>query len=222
MRTIYHLPLDPGSRVIRIVLGEKGLDYQVKAEKIWERREAFLAMNPAGEVPVLVEPDGTVICDWTVIAEYLEEVYPETSLLGREPVDRAEVRRLAMWYGNKFNREVTENLVTEKLMKRFLGQGQPDSGAIRAGLLNIHYHLDYVGWLTDRRRWLAGDYFSLADIVAAAHLSALDYIGDVPWNEHGNAKDWYARVKSRPSMRPLLHDMVPGSPPPKHYADLDF
>src|SRR3546814_14743817 len=86
-------------------------------------------------------------------------------------------------------------------MKRFLKLGTPNSGAIRAGLANIHYHLEYIAWLSDRRRWLAGDAFSRADIVAAAELSAVDYIGDVTWAEHGGAQDWYARVKSRSEER---------------------
>jgi glutathione S-transferase len=93
---------------------------------------------------------------------------------------------------------------------------------VRAGHANIHVHLDYIGWLTDRRAWLAGEHFSLADIAAAAELSAVDYVGDVPWDAHERARDWYARVKSRPSFRPILGDHVPGAPPPKHYADLDF
>ena len=117
---------------------------------------------------------------------------------------------------------MTEPLVGEKMMKRFLGLGEPNSAAIRAGKANLGYHLDYITFLVERRRWLAGDHFSLADISAAAHLSALDYLGDVPWDAHDPAKEWYARIKSRPSFRPLLADHIPGAPPPKHYADLDF
>ena len=71
-------------------------------------------------------------------------------------------------------------------------------------------------------KWLAGDALSLADIAAAAHLSAIDYLGDVPWSDHEVAKEWYARIKSRPSFRPLLTDHIPGLAPPKHYTDLDF
>jgi glutathione S-transferase len=82
--------------------------------------------------------------------------------------------------------------------------------------------LDYIGYLTEQRRWIAGDELTLADITAAAHLSCVDYLGDVPWSDHPNAKDWYARIKSRPSFRPLLGDHIPGAPPPPHYADLDF
>lgn len=205
-----------------MTLREKGVEFELKEENVQDRRAEFLAMNPAGEVPVLVEPDGAVIADSGAICEYLEDVYPDPPLIGTAPLGRAEVRRLLAWFEGKFDREVTRNLLGEKFMKRFMGLGQPDSQAIRAGHANIHYHLDYIGYLSERRRWLAGDEFSLADIAAAAHLSVLDYIGDVPWKTHEPAKDWYARVKSRPSFRPLLADRIPGAPPPEHYADLDF
>ena len=222
MRVLFHLSIDPGSRKIRILLREKQLDFELKAEKIWERREGFLKLNPAGEVPVLLEEDGTTIPDHQVIAEYLEDCYPESSLMGRTPLDRAETRRLANWFDNKFAREVTENLVNEKILKRFIGLGEPHSASIRAGHANIHHHLDYIAWLCDRRRWLAGDDFSLADVAAAAQISAVDYLGDVPWSDNPGAKDWYARVKSRPSVRPILADYIPGIVPPKYYADPDF
>jgi len=223
MRTLFHLWLDPACRKIRLILGEKDLDFQMKVEKIWERREDFLALSPSGELPVLIEDDGIVLPDHQVIAAYLEEAYPEPTLLDSpDPAARAEVRRLSNWFDAKFRREVTDNLVEEKVMKRFLGLGAPDSQAIRAGKANIGYHLDYIGWLSERRRWMAGDNFSQADIAAAAQLSCLDYLGDVPWEKHEAAKDWYARVKSRPSFRPLLADRSPGINPPAHYADLDF
>jgi glutathione S-transferase len=222
MRKLYHLWLSPDCRAVRIVLKEKGLDYELVVEKVWERREDFLAINPAGEVPVLIEHDGRALCGSTPICEFVDEVYPNRALIGADPAARAETRRLVGWFDGKFAREVTDNLVFEKLMKRFMGMGEPDSAAIRAGQHNIHYHLDYIGYLAERRSWLAGDDFSLADIAAAAHLSCLDYLGDVPWEDHQPAKDWYARVKSRPSFRPLLADHIPGLPPPRHYADLDF
>ena len=222
MRTLYHLWLHPFSRKVRIVLAEKKLDFELKIEKIWERRTEFLALNPAGDVPVLIESDGTTLANSQVICEYLEEVYPETDLLGSDPVQRAETRRLACWFDVKFSNEVTDNLVGEKLMKRFLRLGEPHGLSIRAGHANIHYHLDYIGFLTEKRNWLAGDVFSLADIAAAAHLSSVDYIGDVPWEEHQAAREWYAKVKSRPSFRPLLSDRIPGFTPATHYEDTDF
>ena len=222
MRLLYHLILSSFSRKVRIVLAEKGLDFDLRAEKVWQRRPEFLALNPAGQVPVLVEDDGTVIADSSVVAEYLEEAYPKPALMAGDAKTRAEVRRLAAWFDLKFYREVTRNLTGEKVQKRFLRLSEPSSEAIRAGHANLPVHLDYIGWLMERRTWLAGDDFSLADIAAAAQISTLDYIGDVPWDKHNGAKDWYARIKSRPSFRPLLADHIPGLPPPKEYADLDF
>ncbi len=222
MRILYHLPLSPFSRTVRVVLHEKNLDFTAMIERVWERRPEFLALNPAGEVPVLIEPDGTVLAGGEAIVEYLDEVYRERILIGLNPVDRAEVRRLSAWFNNKMNQEVTQNLLGEKIMRRLEKSGQPNSLLIRAGHANLPHHLDYIGYLVERRRWLAGDHFTLADITAAAQLSSLDYLGDVPWNEHEPAKEWYARIKCRPSFRPLLADAVPGLSPPRHYADLDF
>ena len=222
MATLHHLPLDPFSRKIRLILVEKGIAFDLAAEKVWERRPEFLALNPAGEVPVWVEDDGTVVADHWAIAPYLDETRPDPPLFGDAPRAAAEVRRLAAWFDVKFNRDVTVNLAGEKVMKRFLGRGQPDSSAIRAGRQNIQVHLGYIAWLADRRAWLAGDRLSVADLAAASHLSVVDYIGDVPWDDHPAAKDWYARIKSRPSFRPLLADHIAGLTPPDHYADLDF
>ena len=220
MRTLFHLWLHPFSRKVRITLAEKSLDFTAQIENIWERRTEFLALNPAGDVPVLIEQDGTTLANSQVICEYLEEVYPEVNLLGKDPVQRSETRRLVSWFDVKFNREVTENIVGEKLMKRFLKLGEPHGPAIRAGHANIHYHLDYIGFLTEKRKWLAGDNFSLADIAAAAHLSAIDYIGDVPWEEHQAARTWYDRIKERKSFQPLLEDRIPGFDPVDVYEDM--
>ncbi len=222
MRVLYHQWLSPFARKVRVILKEKDLEFTLKAERVWERRPEFLALNPAGEVPVLIEPEGAVLAGSEAIVEYLDEVYRDKPLIGQDPLDRAEVRRLVGWFDVKMNREVTENLLGEKMMRRLSGAGQPNSLAIRAGHANLPYHLDYIGYLMERRRWLAGDFFSVADIAAAAQLSCLDYLGDVPWDAHEPAKEWYARIKSRPSFRPLLADHLPGMPPPKHYADLDF
>ncbi|MCM8732748.1 glutathione S-transferase [Azospirillum oryzae] len=222
MRTLYHHPIHALSRTARVMLAEKALPFEPVVERPWERRTDFLKLNPAAEVPVLVEEDGTVVAGGLAVIEYLEEAYPDTPLLPREIAARAEVRRVADWFLNKFDREVTENLVGEKLIKRLSGQGHPFAPAIRAGLANVTYHLDYIAFLSERRPWLAGSVFTLADIAAAAQLSCLDYIDNVPWDRSPEAKDWYARIKSRPSFRALLADNITGCPPPKHYADLDF
>jgi len=222
MRTLYHLPLSPFARKVRLVLAEKRLPFELRVEKVWERRPEYLELNPAGTVPTLIEDNGLVIPDSGVICEYLDEAYPDSGLMGRTLAERVEVRRLAAWFDGKFATEVTQNLVGEKFMRRLAGRGNPDPSAIRTGYVALRYHLDYIGWLAETRKWLAGGSMSLADFAAAAHLSSLDFIGDVDWNLSAPAKEWYARVKSRPSFRPLLADRVSGTTPPAHYADLDF
>jgi glutathione S-transferase len=222
MWTLYHQPLSAFCRKVRLFLGEKRIDCELRLEAPWERREDFLALNPAGEVPVLENVDGTTLADSQAICEYVEDMQPEPRLIGADASERAEVRRLVGWFDRKFNAEVTENLVGEKVFKRLLRSGHPDSLAIRAGHQNIRGHLDYISFLMERRTWLAGDSLTLADLAAAGHLSCVDYIGDVPWDQFEEAKTWYARLKSRPSFRPLLADYLPGLAPASVYADLDF
>lgn len=222
MRVLYHQWLSPFCRKVRIVLAEKKLDFELRLEPVWDQRSEFLALNPAGDLPVLMESDGTVLADSAAITEYLEETVPEPALLPGTPLDRAETRRLVAWFDIKFDGEVTGNLVGQKVMSRLLRRGHPDSGAIRAGHANVRAHLDYISFLMERRNWLAGDRLTLADICAAAHLSCVDYLGDVPWDAYEEAKTWYARMKSRPSFRGILGDAIPGLPPVQAYADLDF
>ncbi len=223
MRTLYHHWLCPFSRKVRVVLAEKKLPFELVLEPVWERRPEFIALNPANDVPVLIEPGGEVLADSAAIVEYLDEKIEDPPLLGNDLLVRAEVRRLINWFDIKFNREVTINLVGEKVVKRQMGYtGGPDSQAVRTGFAHLGQHLAYLGRLADERKWLAGEIFSLADIAAAAHLSTVDYMGDLPWDDYPEVKDWYARVKSRPSFRPLLADQLPGLRPPPHYADLDF
>lgn len=222
MRVLYHLPLSPYARKVRLVLAEKRLPFEVRVEKVWERRPEYLEMNPAGTVPTLIEDNGLVIPDSGVICEYLDEAYPDTGLMGRTLAERVEVRRLTAWFDGKFATEVTRNLLGEKHMRRLAGRGNPDPSAIRTGYTALRYHMEYVGWLAENRKWLAGSNLSVADFAAAAHLSALDFISDVDWRFSVPAKDWYARMKSRPSFRGVLADRVPGVIPPAHYLDLDF
>ncbi len=223
MRVLHHLPFSADCRLVRLLLAELRVPAELVEERVWDRPPGLFRLNPAGEVPVLVEPeDGPVVVDAWPIVEHLCDTVPGGGLIGADPPARAETRRLLSWFGRKLAREVTENLAGEKILKRLMRRGQPCSEAIRAGHANIHYHLDYVDFLAEQRRWLAGDRLSVADLAAAAQLSVIDYLGDVPWLEHAEAKDWYARLKSRPSFRPLLEDRLPGMAPAAHYDDLDF
>ncbi|PIE14728.1 MAG: glutathione S-transferase [Rhodobacterales bacterium] len=221
MNRLYHVPLSPFCRKVRLSLAEKKIEVELVEEKYWRREADFMRRNPAGKVPVL-KMDGVTMSDSSAICEYLEEVCPNPPLLPNGAKERLEVRRLVGWFDDKFHHDVTANLLYERVNKKMMSQGYPDSGKIKTGARQIKYHLDYMGWLLDQRRWLAGAQMSLADFAAAAHLSALDYICDVDWNRNQNVREWYAKIKSRPAFRSILADQVSGFPPPRHYTDLDF
>jgi glutathione S-transferase len=230
MLTLFHHPFCPHSRFVRLILEELGLSAQLVEERVWERRQEFLVLNPAGTTPVLVEEGMPAVPGAAIIAQYLDETRsiaaPSLRLLPAKAAERIEVRRLTNWFNDKFFAEASGPLMTERVYKRFIpaadGGGPPDIETMRAAQSNIKYHLAYIGWLVRRRDWLAGDRLTYADLSAAAHLSAVDYLGDVPWHEDETAKAWYARIKSRPSFRALLGETLPGLAPSPSYANLDF
>lgn len=236
MYTLYHAPLCPASRFTRLILAEYGLNPKEIEENVHKRRPDFLQLNPAGNVPTLVEKkedeskEPIVLPGPWVIAEYIDETLGKDMgskrLMPQEALERAEVRRLMEWFFDKFSKEVSHWILHEKVEKYQLisegNGGPPDMNAIRIAKHNIRTHLHYIGWLASRRNWLAGDTLSYADFAAAAHLSCLDYLADVPWDANKNAKEWYARIKSRPSFRNLLTDRILGHTPPTYYTDLDF
>ena len=222
MNTLYHLPFSANSRLVRVALSEKKIDVKLIVEPIWERRDSFLSLNPEGQVPVLLNKHNIPLSGASVIIEWLDDMSSENSLIGHDINFRAEARRIMFWFNNKFSSEVESSIVYEKIMKVFMGKGNPDANILRVGRKNLITHMQYIDWLSKNRDWLAGTSFSIADISASANLSILDYLGEIKWKDFSYAKEWYARVKSRPSFRGVLLDKIPGLLPPKNYSDLDF
>ncbi len=221
--TLYHSPLCPFSRQVRVLLFEKAIPHSLIIEKPWERRPEFLRLNPMGDVPVLVEADGHVVMHHNAICEYVNETTPVPPMLGETPRGRAEIRRLTGLFNTSFYADVVKPLVGERALKVVQGSSQPPSSAlIRAGRENLKGYLSYIGWTAARRPYLGGRAASMADIAAAAHLSLLDYLGEISWEEHPDAKLWYIKIKSRPSFNSLLQDRLVGIIPATTYADLDF
>ncbi|WP_036486300.1 glutathione S-transferase family protein [Nitratireductor basaltis] len=230
MLTLFHHPLYASCRFVRITCGEYGDELALIEERPWMRRREFLSLNPAGTIPVLLAEGDHPIVGATVIGEYLDETRGaykrDKRLMAEDSIQRAEIRRLVDWYLVKTDGDVTRHLVRERALKPMMagaqGGGAPDSGAIRAARANIAQHMKYTNWLAASRDWLAGPRMSYADIAAAASLSILDYLGEIRWGEYEAARDWYSRMKSRPSFRAILADRVRGLAPASHYADLDF
>jgi len=227
MLTLFHHPLYASCRFVRIAIGEYGEEMSLIEERPWTRRKEFLALNPAGNIPVLLAEGDHPVVGASPIAEYLDETrgvfQRERRLMAEDSLARAEIRRLMEWYLVKTESEVTKHLVHERALKPLMGgEGAPDSGAIRAARANVRQHLKYTNWLAATRDWLAGPKLSYADVAAAATFSILDYMGEIEWREFEAARDWYSRMKSRPSFRPLLAERVRGLAPASHYSDIDF
>lgn len=230
MPTLYHHPMSAASRFIRLVLSEYGFQAELVEEQTWEMRREFLSLNPAGTLPVYVDDSMRVLAGAFVISEFIDETHGvlkrDRRLFAEDPFQRAEIRRLTEWFLLKMEQDVTRPLARERVhklqMPPTLGGGAPDSKVLRTARGNIRQHLKYLSWLAGSRPWLAGDRLSYADLAAGASVSVLDYLGEIDWTEAPVAKDWYQRLKSRPSFRPLLTERIRGLTPVSHYADLDF
>ncbi len=221
MSLLIHNSLSPQSRKSRLIMAEYKMLFILKEEQPWNLSSEFMRFNPQGELPVLIL-DGKTICGSYSITEYIEESQDKHLLMPQDKFERAEVRRLIDWFDNKFYNEVYKYIVTEKIIKRFQQKGSPNSQVLKAGLNNLKFHLEYIDFLADNNNYLAGNSLTLADLTAAAHLSIIDYIGDIPWSEYKNAKLWYAKIKSRPSFKELLKDNIKGITPSINYSNLDF
>ncbi len=222
MWQLYQFPLCPFSRKTRLALSEKGVGYDLKREYPWDGSDLFFSLNPAGRTPVLHDPAKRLaLIDSQAICEYFEETTDKTPLILGSATQRAEIRRLTAFFDQAFFADVTHPLLHEKMKKRLVLRIAPDSGTLRNAMRLAHEHLDYIDWLVDNRRWLAGSQLSLADFAAAAQISVADYLGGIDWGGHDGAHGWYRVMKSRPSFRPLLTEKMDGLPPPRHYADVN-
>jgi glutathione S-transferase len=230
MPVLYHHPMSTASRFVRLIFSEYGVQADLIEEQIWEKRKDFLALNPAGALPVYVDDNMRALCGATIISEFVDEtsgvLKRDRRLLAEDPFQRAEIRRLTEWFLNKMEQDVTRPLARERVFKLFMahdqGGGAPDSKVLRTSRNNIRQHMRYLDWLTSSRTWLAGERMTYADLAAASAISVLDYLGEIDWNEWRQIKEWYQRIKSRPGFRPLLSDRIRGVTPVSHYADLDF
>ncbi len=225
MYRLYHHPICPFSRKVRILLAAKEIGFDLIQENFWERRKELIAMNAAGTVPVLFDNgNAAVISNSAVIIEYLEEKHQETkSFLGNSLLERAEVRRLQNWFDEKFYHEVGKYILNERFFNRYLpGAHSPDSEILRVARSNLNIHMSYIEYILETRKYMAGDHISIADFAAAAQVSVVDYFGDINWNHYSSVKDWYCLIKSHKIFGEILKDKLPNVVPPEWYSKLDF
>lgn len=226
MRLLYHWPLDPDSRQVRLVLGERKLRFTLEKVTPWAVSEEFMHLCVEAKPPCLIENINgkkIVLSTSRAICEYLTDTAcNREALMPISNIDRAEVRRLCQWFDVKFAGDVNSYIIGERIEKSKMGGGAPDPSVLRTGREHLRFHLEYLSWLLEQNDWLACDTRSLADFAACAHISSLDYLGEINWDHWPILKNWYQRLKSRPSFRPLLKDRIAGIYPASHYDNLDF
>lgn len=225
MYRLYFHSLCPFSRKVRIHLSAKEIDFELIQENFWQRRKEFIAMNPAGTVPVLFDNENSaLIIDSSVIIEYIEENNLNTkNFIGDNSLKRAECRRIQRWFDEKFYNEVTKHILNERYFNRYLPESKsPDSEVLRVARRNLNIHLGYIEYLLESRKYLGGEQISVADFSSASHISVLDYFGDINWHHYPQAKDWYCLIKSHKIFNDILQDKIPNINPPEWYTKLDF
>ena len=222
---LFHFPFDPGSRAARLALGEAKLAFEETLVRPWETDCPVRGLNPSGMPPVLQTTHNgkpLTLCEASAILGWIEDQQKTPLLLPADPAERAEARRLTAWFERLFTDDVNAVLLHERMEKPLLRLGPPEARALRDGRAALKDHLVMLEGLAAGREWLAGRRLSQADLIAAAHLSVLDYFGELPWKSQPALKLWYMKIKSRPCFRPLLADRFQGLAAAPHYADLDF
>lgn len=218
---LYCYTLCPFSRTVRVILNENSVEYTVMNVKLQDDILNFKTENEWLHLPVLVidNKKKTQISGEAAILFYLYE----NKIITRLPMEKAlEIERIVERFNSFFFADVSWKLLSEKVLFYKESGHYPDSSAIRSATNKIKSYMEELAWFIDRRNWLAGDDFSLADITVASHLSCIDYLGAIDWNNYELVKNWYMRVKCRPSFQPLLFERVPGILPVSTYSALDF
>lgn len=197
-----HTSIGPNPRVVKMFLAEKGLELPfVKVDLMGgeNRREPYNAqVNRAGQTPALELDNGSTITEITAVCEYLEERQPSPPLIGTTPEERATTR---MWtrrvdlkvcepMANGFR--YAEGLPLFQSRMRCLPEAAPGLKAVAQ---------DGVEWLEGEFKgpWIAGDRFTLADILLFAFFDFGGQVGQPLDAKFAKLTDWFARVKARPS-----------------------
>jgi len=223
MYKLYHFPLCPFSRKVRIVMHEKKINFSLKEEKFWKARTAYTKLNHFGSVPTLVKEPKIILPQSSVIVDYLEHEYKEASLMPKNFHEMLKVKTDCLWFDEKFYNDVVKNILYEKVINPLKFNSEPDTDYLSLSRYNLPYHLDYINYLLTHSRWISSDEITISDITAASHISILDYLGEINWKSCPSlVKDWYCIIKSRSSFKKILEDRIPGFEPNNLYEKLDF
>ena len=222
MYTLYHFPLCPFSRKLRVMMNEKEINYDLKLYEFWNKNKQNYKLTKFGSVPILVA--GKNVFQHSYLASsYLERVYNNVELIPKDFNKNLHVKTMCLWFEEKFFNDVVYHFLYQKVINFLSSNTSPDTNVLNIAKENLIHYFNYIESILAHSTWIAGDFFTLSDITAACQISVLDYLGIIDWKKTPPAiVDWYCVIKSRSSFQSLLEDRIIGFQPPAHYGKLDF
>jgi len=222
MFTLYHYHLCPSSRFVRLLLNEYRIEYVTQLENYWKPQDEFLLINPAGHLPVLVDSTNFPIIGSNACMEYIKDLDLKPNIFSSDYRNKAEIYRLYHWFDTLFKKEVLDPIIYEKVFSRVVENIIPNSENIRNAMQNLSFHIKYFEYLLKDKDFLITETISSCDLLAAANFSVLDYLGLLDLCDSLIFKEWYLKIKSRPSFKSLLKDHIVGLNPHENYKYLDL
>jgi glutathione S-transferase len=207
--------------MVRFIMNEVEMEYILVEQTFWNCDDKFLRINNMGTVPVLITDDNLILNHHQLIIDYIYSKY-EPDFFYPQENDTLAIRKVSIWFNEKFYLECTKYFLHEKLVKPLNSGEQPNTNVLSLARYNLGIHLEYLTHLLEYTSYLAGDKFSIADISAAMQISSLDFLGEIQWSKIPRIKDWYSIIKSKPSFRKFLKERIVGIQTPSHYSILDF
>ena len=191
---LYMNLISPNVRRVRLTAAVLGLQLEetnLDLAKGEQRKPEYLALNPNGAVPTLVDGD-FVLTESRAIMQYLASKKPESGLLPRDEQARADVARWQFWDSSHFSPQLG-TFTFQKLVKPMLGMGDPDAGKIEEALANFRRFAAVLNKRLDGKRYVVGDSMTLADLTLASSLM-YTVQAEVPLAEFPNLQAWFSRI----------------------------
>jgi glutathione S-transferase len=198
---LYHNPLSPNVRRVRLTaavlelpLEEKVLDFS-KGE---HKNPEYLALNPNGAVPTLVDGD-FVLTESRSIMQYLASKRPDSGLLPRDEAQRADVTRWQFWDATHFSPQLG-TLTFEKVLKVMMGLGEPNTVKIEEALSNFRRFAGVLDKRLEGKTYVVGNALTLADLTLASSLMYAQQT-EAPVAEFPNVQAWLSRITTLPAWK---------------------
>lgn len=208
------------SRQVKLLLEEQNIPYNLISYTDWSKDFLGEKFSYLSQLPKISISD-EIISGWYSVLFHLEEKTSVSSLLGKVSKEKNIIKQIISYMNDKFYNIVIYPLIKEKVIS-YINNISPDSREIRKARHQSSNFLKFIDKDLQQYHCLSHNDFSAADLIAASHISVLDYLNEIEWSQYNSLKTWYSIIKSRPSMKKILDGKIQGFVPPPHYQNPDF